>query len=156
MLPFISTHLLNAWDLGKRALHTAADDLESFLWVLVWTLIHIFKVVGILNNEGSLVHRLDLAFSSRRFAEIVRRELIVEGLWKDKVFKDLIMDWLTIAQESRRNVKRLEERLVDLVDSRDAENGILDELDEHCKEVYEQFIRQGFHHLRTIHMGFPT
>ena len=66
------------------------------------------------------------------------------------------MDWLTTAQKSRKRVKRLEERLVDLVDNRDAENGILDELDEHCKEVYEQFIRQGFHHLRTIHMRFPT
>ncbi|KAF8272963.1 hypothetical protein EI94DRAFT_1499358, partial [Lactarius quietus] len=40
-LPFMSTHLLNALYSGCRALHTAVDDLESFLWVLVWSLVRI-------------------------------------------------------------------------------------------------------------------
>ncbi|KAH9036686.1 hypothetical protein EDB84DRAFT_1268997 [Lactarius hengduanensis] len=42
-LPFISLRLVNAWSRNVPALHTAADDLESFMWVLVWSLVHIFK-----------------------------------------------------------------------------------------------------------------
>ncbi|KAH9026483.1 hypothetical protein EDB85DRAFT_1850347, partial [Lactarius pseudohatsudake] len=34
-LPFISLRLVNAWAANDLALHTAADDLESFMWVLV-------------------------------------------------------------------------------------------------------------------------
>jgi hypothetical protein len=34
----MSTHLLTAWNARAQALHTAADDLESFLWVLIWSL----------------------------------------------------------------------------------------------------------------------
>ncbi|KAH9037970.1 hypothetical protein EDB83DRAFT_1737424 [Lactarius deliciosus] len=37
-LPFIAWRLVNAWSGNKPALHTAADDLESFMWVLVWSL----------------------------------------------------------------------------------------------------------------------
>ncbi|KAH9026484.1 hypothetical protein EDB85DRAFT_1844617, partial [Lactarius pseudohatsudake] len=40
-LPFISLRLVNAWAANHPALHTAADDLESFMWVLVWSLVHI-------------------------------------------------------------------------------------------------------------------
>ncbi|KAH9024062.1 hypothetical protein EDB85DRAFT_1870310, partial [Lactarius pseudohatsudake] len=39
-LPFISCRLVNAWCGNKPALHTAADDLESFMWVLVRSLIY--------------------------------------------------------------------------------------------------------------------
>lgn len=46
-LPFMSRCLLRSLELGDRILHTAMDDLESFLWVLVWSLTHILKwVVG--------------------------------------------------------------------------------------------------------------
>ncbi|KAH8981173.1 hypothetical protein EDB92DRAFT_1756331, partial [Lactarius akahatsu] len=42
-LPFVSLRLVNTWAANRPALHTAADDLESFMWVLVWSLVHIFK-----------------------------------------------------------------------------------------------------------------
>src|SRR5215472_5656254 len=39
-LPFISSRLLSEWCLEEeeapKSTHTAIDDLESFLWVLVW------------------------------------------------------------------------------------------------------------------------
>ncbi|KAH9040469.1 hypothetical protein EDB85DRAFT_1850184, partial [Lactarius pseudohatsudake] len=38
-LPFMSTRLLNQWRLNRPVLRTAIDDLESFLWVLVWSLV---------------------------------------------------------------------------------------------------------------------
>ena len=45
-LPFMSLRLLAAWARDLPIVHTAVDDLESFLWVLVWALVHIFKKIG--------------------------------------------------------------------------------------------------------------
>jgi hypothetical protein len=48
MLPFISLRLLVAWqqvvNRGRRpAIHTAVDDLASFLWLLIWVIAHVLK-----------------------------------------------------------------------------------------------------------------
>ncbi|KAH9066159.1 hypothetical protein EDB87DRAFT_1542454, partial [Lactarius vividus] len=50
-LPFIALRLIDAWSGYAPALHTAADDLESFMWVLVWSLVHIFKKVANITIE---------------------------------------------------------------------------------------------------------
>jgi len=44
-LPFMSQRLLNPWDDDEPIVHTAIDDLESFLWVLIWALVQIFEGV---------------------------------------------------------------------------------------------------------------
>jgi hypothetical protein len=155
-LPFMSTHLLNAWDGGDQALHTAADDLESFLWVLVWSLVNIFKKVATINNRYSKILRLDKALSGSNFNDILRRETLIEASWHDKVFKGLITDWLKISRHSRFTVLDYEMKLRTLKDDGDAEKDILDELDKHCGEVYEKFIRTGYEHLKTIRREYPT
>lgn len=152
-LPFISTHLFNAWDTGDEALHTAADDLESFLWVLIWSLVNIFKKVATINNRKSKILRLDAALSGSTFNEILRRETLIEISWHDKVFKHLIDDWLNISRRSRTTVVDCERRLLTLVD---AEKDIFDKLDKHCGAVYEEFIRTGYEHLKTIRRKYPT
>ncbi|EGO18526.1 hypothetical protein SERLADRAFT_403720, partial [Serpula lacrymans var. lacrymans S7.9] len=40
-LPFISMRLLNAWNKNQPVLHTFADDLESFFWVILCVLLNI-------------------------------------------------------------------------------------------------------------------
>jgi hypothetical protein len=55
----MSTHLLTAWNARAQALHTAADDLESFLWVLIWSLNNIFKMVATITNKNSKVLQLE-------------------------------------------------------------------------------------------------
>jgi hypothetical protein len=50
-------------------------------------------------------------------------------------------------------VFELQHRLFAPLDDRDAE-GILDELDQHCEKVYEDYIRKGYEHLQTIRMSF--
>jgi hypothetical protein len=152
----MSTHLLNAWDGGDQALHTAADDLESFLWVLVWSLVNIFKKVATINNRYSKILRLDKALSGSNFDDILRRETLIEASWHDKVFKGLITDWLKISRHSRFTVLDYEMKLRTLKDDGDAEKDILDELDKHCGEVYEKFIRTGYEHLKTIRREYPT
>jgi hypothetical protein len=149
----MSTHLLSAWNLEVRALHTAADDLESFLWVLVWSLVCIFKVVTPITNRNAIILRLESAFSSHTFMGIKLRDDIARFHWKDKVFRGLIEDWLGIAQASRDVIGKQEEMLLS---SRDDENKTLDELDNHCEEVYEKFIRTGYEHLDTLRRRFSS
>ncbi|KAI0040466.1 hypothetical protein FA95DRAFT_1455653, partial [Auriscalpium vulgare] len=38
---FMSTHILAAWVRGKEQVHTVLDDLESFVWVLIWSVMRI-------------------------------------------------------------------------------------------------------------------
>jgi hypothetical protein len=38
-LPFMSVRLLKCWDSHETYEHTATDDLESFVWVLVWCIL---------------------------------------------------------------------------------------------------------------------
>ncbi|KAF8577962.1 hypothetical protein K439DRAFT_1263193, partial [Ramaria rubella] len=40
-LPFMSCDLIYAWSTDTQGLHTAIDDLESFVWVLLWTVLSI-------------------------------------------------------------------------------------------------------------------
>src|ERR1700677_4999969 len=151
----MSKHLLNAWETGDKALHTAADDLESFFWVLIWSLVCIFKKVATITNERSIILRLEAALSSHVFNDILRRDTLIRLSWHDKVFKGLIDDWQKILLDSQTIVSRLE-RILRFGGNRGAEISIFDELDKHCLEVYEEFIRKGYGHLQTIRMRFSS
>ncbi|KAH9003962.1 hypothetical protein EDB86DRAFT_2797806, partial [Lactarius hatsudake] len=156
-LPFMSARLLDEWRLNNLVLHTAIDDLESFLWVLVWSLVCIFKTFANITNNNSRVHDLGHSLSSRSFLEIQSREASAKK-WRDKVFRDLIRDWLRISETSRTVVDELQETLIELVndgDTSDAQTRIFDELDKRCGMAYKEFIQSGYKHLQTI-MGFSN
>jgi hypothetical protein len=85
--------LLHALESEEQALHTAVDDLESFVWVLVWSLVYIFKkVANILTKKKSKIDQLGRALSSCLVPLILSREYIAKEEWKDKIFKDLIQE----------------------------------------------------------------
>jgi hypothetical protein len=45
--------LLISCQLRETIIHTALDDLESFLWVLIWGIVHASKdIEGANNNRG--------------------------------------------------------------------------------------------------------
>jgi hypothetical protein len=145
----MSTHLLTAWNARAQALHTAADDLESFLWVLIWSLNNIFKMFATITSKNSKVLQLEAILSSHTFFEILHRDLYIKTFWYDKVFKALINDWQKIAQKSQDIVLELQQRLFTSIGHRDAK-GILDELDKHCEEVYENYIQEGYEHFQHL------
>ncbi|KAH8990484.1 hypothetical protein EDB92DRAFT_746312 [Lactarius akahatsu] len=68
-LPFMSIRLLDEWYLDRPTLHTVVDDLESFLWVLVWSLVHTFKALAKIPNKNSMIHRLGHILPSRNYAD---------------------------------------------------------------------------------------
>ncbi|KAH8997298.1 hypothetical protein EDB92DRAFT_1409468 [Lactarius akahatsu] len=147
-LPFVSIRLLRAWSKERPTLHTAADDLESFLWVLVWSLVQIFKER--VTDELSVIHHTWNAFSGRSFPELLLKEPLTMAEWPDRVFCGLIQEWLGISQESRTIVTRLQEILLEQGSDMDTQEDIWDELDEHCRSIYKPFIQAGYKHLEEI------
>jgi hypothetical protein len=147
-LPFMSKRLVFAWIMGKSALHTAIDDLESFLWVLVWALVHIFKKY--ITNGNSMIHRLGHRLSSRDLDHILNRGVITKKRWPDRVFRDLIKHWLEISEEFGSVADELEETLLGSENDLDAQETILNDLDDRCRVAYKGFIQAGYKHLRTI------
>ncbi|KAI9431181.1 hypothetical protein H4582DRAFT_1822883, partial [Lactarius indigo] len=151
-LPFVSIRLLSDWRLNKPVLHTAIDDLESFLWVLVWSLVHIFKKFAMITDEDSVIYDLGHSFSSHDIAHILLKKSSAEN-WKEKVFKDLIQDWLRISERSQAGIRKLQKSVTEAIDDGDASNvktRVFHELDKRCGRVYKKFIQSGYKHLKTI------
>jgi len=144
----MSIRLLDAWDVKTQALHTAIDDLESFLWVLVWSLVYILKRTAKIHNKNSKIHLLERALSSRDLAHTIRKESITKRRWTDKVFFKLIQEWLAISEEYREVVERLQIALLTANDI-DRER-VFDELDKGCQTAYKRFIEAGYRNLQAI------
>ena len=101
--------LLHAWYSENSALHTVADDLESFLWVLVGSFVRIFRQY--ITNPKSKMLSIDRALSSHNLTCILSKGSLVNHLWKDKVFSGLIQEWLGISVKYRKIVMQFEETL---------------------------------------------
>ncbi|KAI9447959.1 hypothetical protein H4582DRAFT_44012 [Lactarius indigo] len=149
-LPFMSLRLVQAWSRNQPALHTAVDDLESFLWVLVWSLVHIFKKSATITNESAVINDLAGAFSSYRHRDVLSKYLTIRNEWPDEVFGGLIREWLMICDDSRVFLRNLERTLSESINNTDSQRKAWDELEKHCGEVYIEFIRAGYRHFKHI------
>ncbi|KAH9026023.1 hypothetical protein EDB84DRAFT_1273239 [Lactarius hengduanensis] len=147
-LPFISLRLVNFWSANRPALHTAADDLESFMWVLVWSLVHIFKKIATITVDSAMINRLADEFSGFDSTTVLSKGLTLR-LWRDKVFGDLIREWRMISDDSHEFLMQVEET-VSAAESTDDMEREWDGLEKYCGEVYIKFIRAGYAHLENI------
>jgi len=136
----MSIRLLHAWSCDQAVLHTAIDDLESFLWVLVWTLVHIFKEFTTFDNAKGTINTLTQTYSSYDFSKNQNKALVVKFGWgRAEVFGGLIHEWLEISQRSHRFIVNFQESLLGW-----------DEFTTHCEQVYIEYIQAGFMHLEQI------
>src|SRR5712672_2252305 len=90
----MSMRLLTACQKRKAIIHTALDDLESFLWVLIWGIIYASMDINGANNNEGIQLMLDAwsgdAKSNRSKLPTAQHDL------KDAVFGGLIKEWLGI------------------------------------------------------------
>ncbi|KAH9049709.1 hypothetical protein EDB84DRAFT_1452713 [Lactarius hengduanensis] len=149
-LPFMSMRLVQAWSRNQPALHTAVDDLESFLWVLVWSLVHIFKKSATITNKSAVINDLAGAFSSYRHRDVLSKYLTIRNEWPDEVFGGLIREWLMTCDDSRMILTKLERTLSKSINDADSQKRAWGELEKHCGEVYIKFIGAGYRHLKNI------
>ncbi len=137
-------------------LHTAADDLESFLLVLVWVVISILKTaLPTQINEGTAIGKIEGLFSAvglDGMARIEQRQRATMKFWPDIVFAKLIDDWATISVESEKVLNQFEKAASSLESQNNLESQIeiWDNLDNHCRDTYKRYLQTGYHRLRYI------
>jgi hypothetical protein len=140
----MATRLLFSWRAYRPIVHTAVDDLESFLWVLVWVLVHILKEFG--TPKGSTVDQLLEMFSSHDISHIMSRAEIVHQGWEDVVFGPLILEWLAISKQANLAIRQL----LGTGSGNDIQQGAFNQLEEYCTMVYMQYIQAGQKYLQSI------
>ncbi len=148
-MPFLSMRLLTLWQLQATTIHTALDDLESFLWVLIWGIVNASKdIEGAMTANKGIELMLD-AWSGD-MAKNMDKYSIAEYNWKDAVFGDLIQEWLKTFQKTNKETRQLIKHMsiMDLdtqewVDS-------CNKLESYCKDIYKEILESGFRHLKGV------
>jgi len=149
----MSTRLLNAHRLGEPTIHTPLDDLESFLWLLIWGIVHASKdIEGAMAANRGIKLMLD-AWKSEGGVDSNRTKLsTAENEWSDVVFGGLIDEWLTTLRTARKDKRQLIEHLPTIAQDQGTEwNQACDHLESYCIGIYESLLESGFGHL--VHVG---
>ena len=144
----MSLRLLSAWLQGKPTVHTAVDDLESFLWVFVWVLVHILKKFEKIKNLT--IDVLAGLLPSYTIEKVMAREPTIDDSWEDVVFGDLLQEWLTTYKTAHKAVKQHIKTGFGLGHSVGSQKKVFNQFEEYCKTVYTEFIQTGYKHLKSI------
>jgi hypothetical protein len=148
-MPFMSMRLLTARQLRETIIHTALDDLESFVWILIWGIVYASKdIEGAKGANRGIELMLD-AWSGDVISN--RTKLATaENSWKDAVFGDLIREWLNTFREARQENERFTEDMSTMrLGSQEWDNAC-NELESYCKDIYKNLLESGFRHLEGV------
>jgi hypothetical protein len=141
--------LLRAWQVWKTTIHTALDDLESFLWVLIWGIVHASKDIegAMTANEGI---ELMLGAWSGDVTSTMDKHSTAMYSWKDAVFGDLIREWLDTFQKADEKNKRLAEDMSIMHLGSQEWDDACNELESYCKGIYKEVLESGFRYLEGV------
>jgi hypothetical protein len=148
-MQFMSTRLLSAWQLRGTTIHTAIDDLESFLWILIWGIVHASKDIAGAKRANEGIQLMLDAWSGDEKSN--RSKLsTAENDWQDAVFGDLIQEWLETFRKARRENKRITGEMSTMrLGSQEWDNAC-NELESYCKDTYTKVLESGFRHLEGV------
>ncbi len=146
---FISTRILGIWLDHGSIFHTALDDLESFLWLLIWCIVHLSKDIegARANNPG--INRMLRSWSG----DMMGRLAAVMNSWDDAVFGDLIKEWLDTFIRAFNETKNFTKYLSTHEVNNERESRwtrTCNRLESFCKKTYEEILRSGFKHLEGV------
>jgi len=143
--------LLNAWEGNRSIIHTALDDMESFLWLLIWGIVHATKDIDRAKDYNPGIELMLSAWSGSLAQN--RTKIITAGReWRDVVFGGLIDDWLRTLEKADRETRELIEHLATIAQDQETEwNEACDYLESYCIGIYESLLKSGFGHL--VHVG---
>lgn len=107
----VSQRLLGLWMNGQGAVHTALDDLESFLWVLIWAVFSLMRKNKHLGASGKYVHvwdgfrapveSLEKTYGSKNVVTVMWKMRIEEESREWILWQPLVQIFLNICAESR-------------------------------------------------------
>jgi hypothetical protein len=148
-LPFLSERVLWGWISQENPVHTAIDDLESFVWVLLWTLLHTIQrhdelsrkeaiwLDGLLSDDYGRLADAKASIRSQ-IDDLITMARTSKGL---SALAPLLQTWSDLAHKSSL---RLEMKLK----SRPSN----DDFHAFCKGWYQKYIETGLSHLQNLPM----
>ena len=152
-MPFMSARILEALRRRKPIIHTAFDDLESFLWVLIWGIVHASKDIEGAKTAQKGIGRM-LSMWSGNLIDNLSKLSAAEYAWvDDAVFGGLIEDWLGIFRGAKRETRKLMKHLltIPLDNQQGSEWSIAcNKLKLYCTKAYEDVLKSGFDHLKGV------
>ena len=145
----MSVRLLGAWINQWPIIQTAVDDLESFLWLLIWAIVHILK-----DKERATTHNIGIEIMLQTYsASIVSqrsKEINVECYWTDIVSRGLIQKWINIFRLARIDVQKLSQDLIETPLDSPQRGFVCSRLELYCMKIYNDILNSGFEHLEDI------
>ena len=131
---------------------TAVDDLESFLWVLLWTLADILEGVEGAAKINPAILLIKQTFEKKDPFSTLVKVLLAREIWihRDVVFGGLIRDWLDIFESASKRVSSYALRVAGTPARSSDQEEACDELESFCRGVYEAVLTSGYSHLEGI------
>ena len=149
-MPFVSMRILDAWEAREKIIHTALDDLESFLWLLIWCIVHASKDIEGAKAANKGIQAMLNAWSGGIATN--GKKLGVAKSWEDAVFGVLIKEWLSIFDRANASdeIKRVMKHLPPIPLADPLWNKACDWLKSYCIKIYEDVLKSGFNNLERV------
>ena len=142
----MSWRILRSFREQRPAIQTALDDLESFLWVLIWCIVHLSKDIegAMAANEG--IEDMLIAWSGNSLEKFS----ITEFNWDDAVFGDLVKNWSFILRNASKFNKKITDEMSGMRLGTQEWDDTCNELEMYCKSIYEKVLQSGFKNLEGV------
>lgn len=149
-MPFMSIRLLHAWKMQWTIIHTALDDLESFLWVLIWGIVYASKdIKGAMANYPGIKLMLKVWKANNGSKLAVADEFWANSDW-NPVFGDLIQEWMKTFQQARKVNHQLTKKMSTTHLGSQEWDEICNRLESYCEDIYREVLKSGFRHLGGV------
>ena len=148
-MPFMSMRILGALQAKKATIHTALDDLESFLWLLIWGIVYASKDIAGAKAANEGIQLMLDAWSGNVVCNR-SKHTIVEDSWTDAVFGDPIQEWLDTFRKARKVNKRFTEEMSTMILGSPEWNEVCNDLESYCKDIYKEVLESGFRYLDGV------
>ena len=141
--------ILSAWDKKKKIIHTALDDLESFLWLLIWCIVQASKdIEGAKDANGGIQDMLN-AWSGNLTSNKAKLGIALRE-WEDVVFGGPIQEWLAIFDRAIKETEQIVNLLPSIPLGSPTWNQACDWLESYFVRIYEDVLKSGFSHLEGV------
>jgi hypothetical protein len=148
-MPFMSMRLLDARQLRGKIIHTALDDLESFVWLLIWGIVYACKDIDGAKGANRGIQLMLVAWSGGPMSNRTKLST-AENSWDDAVFGDLIREWLDTFRKARRENTLITRDMSTMRLGSQEWDNTCDELESYCKDTYTKVLESGFRHLEAV------
>jgi hypothetical protein len=141
--------ILESWEEGQPIIQTALDDLESFLWVLMWGIVHASKNIGgaIAANWG--IQNMLKAWSGH-MAHHKNKLFVADRSWDDVVFGNLIQEWVDILRKADKANRRVTKEMSIMCLGSQEWHDACNHLELYCNDIYKEVLESGFRYLEGV------